>query len=315
MLAETVRSGLVEATHDGAVAVCGPDGELIASSGDIDRPYFIRSASKPFQAWVSQHLGADLPPLQLALACSSHRGHPSQVAIVGRMLEEMGLDEGDLGCPADWPISRVAARQVLAAGATIPRRLWNNCSGKHAGFLRACVASGMSTADYLDPSHPLQRRVSDLIAEIGGSDPEPVGVDGCGAPVHRTTARVMARMFAVLATDSAFGEIYRAMHRYPAMVGGNGEADSSIATAIDGVAKGGAQGCIGVGLASGVGLAAKAWDGSGVIAAAAAVNALEDLGMLNVVASSRLMGVGRPPVLGGGKPVGAIESRLRLEIA
>lgn len=154
-----------------------------------------------------------------------------------------------------------------------------------------------------------------MLAEIGGSDPEPVGVDGCGAPVHRTTTRVMARMFAVLGTDQAFAEVYQAMHRYPAMVGGNGEADSSIATAIDAVAKGGAQGCIGVGLASGFGLAAKAWDGSGVIAAAAAVNAMEGLGMLNPVASNRLMEVGRPPVLGGGEPVGSVESRLRLELA
>src|SRR5690606_32806760 len=119
-----------------------------------------------------------------------------------------------------------------------PRRVWHNCSGKHSGFLRACVGSGWPTSSYLDPEHPLQQRISAVITEVGGFDPDPVGVDGCGAPVHRTTARTMARMFAVLATDPRFETVYTAMHRYPALVGGNGEIDSTIASSLDAVAKG-----------------------------------------------------------------------------
>ncbi|MGH8948747.1 MAG: asparaginase, partial [Acidimicrobiia bacterium] len=47
MLAASTRSGLVETMHDGAVAVVSPDGALVAHSGDIDQPFFLRSAAKP----------------------------------------------------------------------------------------------------------------------------------------------------------------------------------------------------------------------------------------------------------------------------
>ena len=316
MLAESVRSGLVESRHDGAVAVCDPDGSLIASYGEIDRPFFIRSSCKPFQAYVSQGAGAGLTSLQLALACSSHRGHPSQVAIVEDMLGSFGLSETQLGCPPDWPANRGAAIRLARAGAKEARRLWYNCSGKHAAFLRACVASGWPTGTYLSPAHPLQTEVTALVEEIGGFDPKPVGVDGCGAPVHRTTARAMARMYARLASDQRFDEVFTSMHRYPAMVGGNGEPDSSIATALDAVAKGGAQGCIGVGLKSGgLGIAVKSWDGSGQVATVAAVAALEQLGRLPGPAAERLAEVSAPIVRGGGEAVGRLENRLRIEAA
>lgn len=314
MLAASVRSGLVETYHDGAVAVCRPDGSLIAAAGDIDRPFFIRSASKPFQAYVSQRNGADLAPLQMALASSSHRGHPVQVAVVEQMLGSVGLSEDDLGCPPDWPSNREAARRLVAAGERNPRRLWHNCSGKHSGFLRACVASGWSTVDYLNPDHPVQVQVTALVEELGGFEPGPVGVDGCGAPVHRTTVRAMARMFAVLATDDRFGQVYTAMHRYPALVAGNGESDSQIATYLDAVAKGGAQGCMGVGLRAGMGLAVKSWDGNPIVPGVGAVAALDQLGMLTPTARTGLARVARPVVLGRGAPVGEFEPRLELEM-
>jgi len=315
MLAASVRSGLTETLHDGAVAVCRPDGSLVASAGDIDRPFFIRSASKPFQAYVSQSNGANLSTLQLAVAASSHRGHPVQVALVDEMLGSIGLSENDLGCPADWPSNRIAARRLFSAGESTPRRVWHNCSGKHSGFLRACVASGWSTADYLDPDHPLQRQVTALVTDLGGFDPEPVGVDGCGAPVHRTTVRTMARMFAALATAPEFSAVYTAMHRYPALVAGNGESDSQIATCLDAVAKGGAQGCMGVGLAAGFGLAVKSWDGSPLVPGIAAVATLDQIGLLNALARDRLASVARPVVRGGGRPVGEYEPRFELRMA
>ena len=71
MLAALVRSGLVETIHDGAVAVVSPDGALIASSGDIDRPFYFRSAAKPFQAAACLRLGFDPPPEHLAVASGS----------------------------------------------------------------------------------------------------------------------------------------------------------------------------------------------------------------------------------------------------
>jgi L-asparaginase II len=315
MLAVSVRSDLTETYHNGAVALCGPDGTLLAWAGDIDRPFYIRSSAKPFQARVSQDCGADLAPVQMAIACSSHRGHPVQVGMVAGMLAEKGLSESDLRCPADWPMSREAARRLANLGETEPRPLWHNCSGKHTGFLRACVASGWPTEGYLDPGHPLQRQVTGLLAEAGGHDPEPVGVDGCGAPVHRTTVRAMARMFAYLASDPGMADVRAAMHRYPALVGETGSADSELATHLDAVAKGGAQGCLGVGLASGMGVAVKSWDGSPVVPGVAAVAALGEMGLLSRLAGERLGRVARPAVRGGGQRVGEIRPAFDLEVS
>ena len=315
MLAEQLRSGLVETIHDGAVAVVDHAGVLVAASGDIDRPFYIRSSAKPFQATVAQESGANLGPLQMAMACASHRGYPVHIALVRSMLERAGLDQSDLRCPEDWPLGVGAREMAMRAPGFSKRRIWHNCSGKHAAFLRACAASGWPTETYLSPEHPLQRAVIGFVSELGEFGVEPVGVDGCGAPVLRTTARAMALMFARLATDSRMSEAYTAMHRYPALVGGTGAGDTEIAIATNSAAKGGAAGCMGVAVAGRVGIAVKSWDGSGLVAGVGAVSALEQLGYLTPTAAAALEPVLRPPVLGGGSPVGTYEPRLRLELA
>lgn len=311
MLAEEVRSGLVETVHDGAVAVVAASGELIASYGDIDRPFYFRSAAKPFQAAVSQACGAGLGREQLALACASHDGEPVHVALVESILTAAGLGPDDLGNPPDWPISASAERRLVAGGATEPRRLWHNCSGKHAAMLAATVASGWDPASYLDPSHPLQTRISELIRDIAGLI-DPIGIDGCGAPVFATTARGMGRAFARLSTATEFAEVFGAMHAYPALVSGVGNVDAAIATNLHAVAKRGAAGALGIGLRGRLGMAVKVWSGSGLVAGVAAVAALDQLGALTPYARERLERLSHPMVKGGGLPVGRFEPRLEL---
>lgn len=315
MLAARVRSGLVETLHDGAVAVVDADGSLIASSGDIDRPFYLRSSAKPFQAFIAQDAGAGLAPVELAMACASHRGLPVHVAIVESVLAGAGLDSSALQCPPDWPLWAAARDALVGSGESGPRRIWHNCSGKHAGFLRACVAQGWPIESYRDPGHPLQVRIIDLISELGEYSVEPVGIDGCGAPAMRTTARAMALLFARLGSEPALRNVFDVMHRYPSLVAVNGEADAGIATAVHGAAKGGALGCLGVALVSGVGVAVKSWDGLGDIAGVGAVAALDSLGLLPAPARDWLAPVSRPPILGGGEVVGATEPRLELSIA
>lgn len=314
MLAAQVRSGLVETSHEGAIAVAMRDGTLVARYGDIDRPFYIRSSAKPFQAYVSQEAGADLSPRQLAIACASHRGLQVQTSLVQKMLEDAGLDEDDLGCPPAWPSSGNALRLAQRAGADQTRRIWHNCSGKHASFLRACVASGWPVETYLEPDHPLQKKVVAFMSEIGEHRVEPVGVDGCGAPVARTTVRALAVMFARLASEPDLSEVFTAMHRYPALVGLNGQGDTEIAIATHSVAKGGAAGGMAIAVSDRFGIGAKSWDGLGSVASIGAVATLRRLGVLSHVAETALEQVVHPPVLGGGRPVGRWEPRFDLEV-
>jgi len=168
---------------------------------------------------------------------------------------------------------------------------------------------------YLQPDHPLQKRIVEFVSELGEHPVAPVGVGGCGAPVLRTTARVMSVLFARLATDPRLVEVFSFMHRYPALVSANGETDACIATAVNAAAKGGALACMGIGLAWGVGVAVKSWDGVYEAADIGAVAALEAMGLVPAAASSYLAPVGRPVMFGGGSPVGHMEPRLELTIA
>ena len=312
MLAARTRSGLVESMHDGAVAVVSPDGDLVAWSGEIDRPFYLRSAAKPFQAWVSQQEGAELGPVALALACASHDGQPVHVSIVEKMLSSVGLGPDHLKCPPAWPLAASARHRLVGSGNTSPRRTWNNCSGKHSAWLRACVAQGLDPSTYLDPDNSIQGKVAEFVTEIGEYSVAPVGVDGCGAPVLRTTVRVMARLYARLASEPALGPIFDVMHRYPSLVSGYGNGDSSIATSANGAAKGGAAGCIGVAIRGRLGVAVKAWDGLNEVAYSAAATTLHQMGELPGIAARSLEPVIRPKTLGGGRQVGVLEPRLEL---
>ncbi len=306
ILATVIRSGLVESIHHGAIAAIDASGTVLAAEGDIDREFFVRSAAKPFQATVSQELGADLVPEQMAVACGSHRGQPVHVELVRFMLAQVGLDESYLRCPLSWPAAPSAQRRVVANGYKEQRRIWHNCSGKHAAMLRACVAQGWSLDDYLDPAHPLQQAVFETMREVGGLDPGPVGVDGCGAPVFRGTVRSLATAFARL-SEPRFSHAWTAMHRYPALTCDQGEPSAELATALDAVAKAGAEGSLGVSLHEGVGLAVKAWDGSSRPTGPAMVAMLRRIGRAGY--SIQLDSVERSAVFGGGRQVGEIRAR------
>lgn len=312
MLAAGTRSDLIETLHDGAVAIFDADRNLTARSGEIDRPYYLRSSAKPFQAFIAQQAGANLLPVQLALASASHDGFPVHVGIVEEMLREAGLGDVDLQCPPDWPLGESAQRRLVAVGHQAPRRVWHNCSGKHAAWLRACKSQGWPTVSYLAPDHPLQIQIQDLVSELGEHPTRPVGIDGCGAPVLRTTVRAMALMFSKLATEDRFTAIFEAMHRYPALVSGVGNGDAAIAIATNSVAKRGAAGCIGIALGRQFGVAVKSWDGRDDVAALAAAASLDFLGVIPDGARPVLEQVMRPPVLGGEEAVGHLESKLEL---
>lgn len=315
MLAARTRSGLVETVHDGAVAVVSGDGHLIASSGEIDRPFFLRSAAKPFQAVISQQEGAALRPLELAMAAASHDGEPVHVALVEAMLSAVGLDSSHLLCPPGWPLSEEAIRRHQALGRRRAQKVWHSCSGKHTAWLRACTARGWPTESYLTPDHPLQERIAEFVTELGEYPVTPVGVDGCGAPVLRTTTRVMALLYARLATLPVAQEVFGAMHRYPALVSGTGNGDTAVATALNAVAKRGAAGCAGVAIENRLGLAVKSWDGTQAVVDSAVVNTLMALGELPPHAAAQLASFARPPVLGGGRQVGELESMVELHWA
>jgi L-asparaginase II len=315
-LVRVVRSDLTESIHLGHVAVCDPSGRLIAVAGDPDRMLFSRSSMKPLQASVSlRRIGESLPVELAAIMCASHNGEPVHVRTVRRLLRAGALSERHLRCPPDLPMAAAARR-----GASGPRRVYHNCSGKHAGMLLACDRSGFEFDGYLAPSHPLQREIRRAVRTATDVEPS-IGVDGCGAPVHWLPLRAMATLFARLAGPERLGRYTEpaatavgAMRAEPYLVAGRGRSDTTIMEAVpEVITKVGAEGlhCAAV-LGQGIGVAVRIDDGSDRGAAPAMLKVLELLGVLDAERLERLAPVAAPAVLGGGHPVGALEAVVRL---
>ncbi len=302
----TIRSGQIESTHDVSVVAVNGDGQVLGAWGEQGITFFYRSAVKPFQATISREAGADLLPEQIAITCSSHGGYPIHLGLVEATLAQAGLTADDLRCPSAWPRDTAAKDLQLIQGARQPTRLFNNCSGKHSGWLAASVAAGWPTETYLELSHPIQERVTALVAEVTGVDPEPIGVDGCGAPTLRGELTGLARAFGRLSSEARFAEIANAMQRFPAVLSSNTLNEGKFAAWWGGPVKGGAEGLIAAGR-HGIGIAAKSHEGNVDIAIVGLLEAITHLGLLSSTAQEALVDVSRIPVLGGGKQVGTIE--------
>ena len=204
VLVEIVRGGLVESRHRGSFAVADASGRTIRAAGDIDHPVYPRSAIKPLQALPLIESGAadryGFGPEEIAIACASHQGEPVHVETVARMLAAIGCTASDLECGAHAPTDPASAQALIRAGEA-PTALHNNCSGKHAGFLATARHLGEATRGYIQPYHPVQRRIVEAVGEMTGTDmaQAPAGTDGCGIPVIGIALRSLATGMARLA--------------------------------------------------------------------------------------------------------------------
>lgn len=257
ILAELVRGNWVENRHRGAFVVSDAKGRVIASTGDIERPIFPRSAIKSMQALAMITSGAidkfHLTDEELALACASHQGEEFHVAGVTHFLDHIGLAAGDLECGAHAPTS-ASAREKLRLSGGAPTALHNNCSGKHSGMLAVAEALGVPTSHYVDRDHPVQKAVRKAVETVIDAPltEDRCGTDGCSIPTWAAPLRAFAHGFARMSTgeglsadlSTAAHRIFDAATSHPELVGGTGNLDTEIMRAFDGrlMQKGGAEG-------------------------------------------------------------------------
>jgi L-asparaginase II len=303
VLLEVTRGSLVESRHRGTVVVLDPAGDV--ALGDVDAVVYPRSSLKPLQAAALVDAGWPGSVPSVALAAASHDGEDVHRTGVQETLRAAGLDVDALGCPPDLPMGRDAMLAWVAAGGT-PARICHNCSGKHAGMVATCAAAGWPVPGYLAPDHPLQLRIRAHIETLCATPVAATSVDGCGAPAHAVPLRSLAVAFARIATaapSSPEGRVAAAMRAHPRLVGGSGRVVTDLLAEVPGlVAKDGAEGVWAAALPDGRAFAAKVADGGS--------RALPPL----LAAVVRRWGFDGPaarrwsdvPMLGGGRPVGAI---------
>lgn len=264
-------------------------GAELAVFGEVPPVTWWRSAAKPFQALplvadggVSRFgLGAE----EIAITCASHSSEPAQLAVVDSLLARVGGAESDLACGPHPPLSP-AVRDALIRQGISPTPRYSNCSGKHAGMVGLARLHGWPVSGYVDPDHPVQRRILGTIAEWTGVPGAEIatGVDGCAAPCFGLPLAAMARAWARfgVATEPAARAVRQAMMDHPSLVAGTGRSCTAFMLAWPGrvVAKIGAEGVYGAAVPErGVGVALKVEDGdmrAAGLALAAVLRALLD---------------------------------------
>ena len=278
VLVELMRGSLVESRHAGAVAVADANGKLVLALGEVERPVFPRSAVKALQAIPLVESGAadafGLGDAELAVACASHSGDRAHVEAVRSLLAKAGLDESFLACGAHWPVSEEAFRDLVRSGAR-PLPIHNNCSGKHAGMLAACVHLGLDPRGYERPDHPLQVMIAGIISETCGValNRDDAAVDGCSVPTWALPLASLARGFARFGSGAGLAEprakatarLAQACFARPVLVAGEGRFDTIAMRALAPhlFVKGGAEGVHCAALpALGLGIALKVDDGA-----------------------------------------------------
>jgi L-asparaginase II len=252
VLAQLVRSGLVESTHSGYLIIIGPDGSELLTLGDVDAEMYPRSAIKSLQAAAMVRLGLELNDEHLALVCASHGGTDRHQAVALEILKSAGLSESDLQNTPDRPLDRKAR---IAFGAKPATSLAANCSGKHAGMLATCVANGWDVKTYRDANHPLQVAIANEIEKLTGKSINRTSVDGCGAPLFSMSTRSIAVV--------RFIRVINACLKHPEMILAEGAFDTRMMRAVPGLlVKGGAESVMLASLADGSAIAWKISDGA-----------------------------------------------------
>lgn len=233
------RGELAESEHRVHALWVDEHGRDVEAWGDSGRLVCPRSCLKPVQALplvLSKAFESAPDPLAaVAIACASHKGQPLHLEFVESWLKNLGRHEDDLVCAPQRS-----------------RRIDNNCSGKHTGFLAACGALGFETRGYHDWTHPLQSQIRDLAGALSGMDWHklPYGTDGCGIPTYHLPLNMFAKLMSTFLRPekSAYGEalalIHRAWTAAPMMVAGKDALGSELARVTQGrvIVKVGAQG-------------------------------------------------------------------------
>ncbi len=330
--ATVVRNGRPESWHFGAAAVVTPAGRRVAQAGDPELATYVRSAAKPFQILPLLLAGGverfGLSSEDLALICASHGGRPEHAERAVRLLRRGGFGVSDLLCGAHAPFDPEAASELERRGEE-PTALHNNCSGKHAGMLLACRLLGFPAADYIDPSHPLERLILAHVAAVARVEESAIGlgVDGCSVPAFYMTLAATARAYAALADPVgagvpddvalALGVVAAAMGAAPEMVAGPGRFTTRLIAATSGrvIGKEGAEGFYAMAVRSPfpLGVAFKLADGGERGRDGVAIELLRQMGALSGEELDGLEELIRPEIRNvRGIPVGEVSPEIKL---
>ncbi|MDR0473179.1 MAG: asparaginase [Treponema sp.] len=300
-LVHEYRGDTLDLIHCGHIAIVDEKSQVVYGSGDPESIVFYRSASKPIQALPAISCGLNrefsLTDEETVIFSGSHAGEPFHITALESIFSKSGLSEDMLIMKPAVPMNTEANEERIAKG--IPRRkMYHNCSGKHAALMLLQRKLGGETEDYWKPGSPVQCEVMRTIKILGETDNIKAGVDGCGVPVFAIALRNIAASFKNLVRpehihDESLAQAVESyapqIHRYPLMMAGTGRICTLLNQDQNIIAKGGANGVYGFALKKeGLGIAFKISDGTDQTWPLMVMGILNALGCLSHETNRRL---------------------------
>ncbi|MBX2989044.1 MAG: asparaginase [Bdellovibrionaceae bacterium] len=289
---EVMRGSVVESTHQVMAVIADDRGLVHGYHGNVDYLTYPRSCIKLLQALPLVESGAlekfGLDDKMLALACSSHTGEKQHLLVVHQWMERLQAKESWLHCGPAWPAHEATQHEMIRKNLQ-PSPLLNNCSGKHLGFIAACLAHGENPQGYEKWEHPLQVRLRKVLSETMRVNHErlPWGVDGCGIPTYAVPLQAIAIGMASLLSPGtetrkvSARRILDACRKHPTLLAGSDEFVSIVNEKTGGrvILKSGAEGVYSALIPEkGMAFAVKVADGHWRAAEVACAHLLRSLG-------------------------------------
>lgn len=247
-LLEYIRNGLAEQTHYGLVIYMNKKEVLYKAGNDNGYKFYHRSCMKPLQVSPLIDLEIDkeynLTGEELAVCAASHTGDIIHQEKILSILNKIGFNENNLLCNPHLPLSKEEQKRLILLNLS-PRKIHNNCSGKHSAMLAICQKQGFDIKNYKDYDHPLSKLVINKVCNLCESSEKDIIIskDGCGLPVIATTLEQLGKGFLNLFLNKKYERLKDAFLNNPYLIGGKGRLDSEIINISDNlIAKVGACG-------------------------------------------------------------------------
>lgn len=244
------RSGKTEVTVSGVISVVDGNANTLLEVGDAAYSLWTRSCLKAWQLLAHMPiLKANYPQLQphhFALMMSSHSAEEIHLKTLDEISEIGNVSQENLQCPSTYPMAH-AERIHLKDHGEGPNSKYNNCSGKHMGYLLAMKATNLPSDNYLAPEgkqfEPLRQLLAYLLKNKNAEFP--TTIDGCRIPNYAFAISDLAKLYAQLGNDFKGKQIEAApenlqemlrewpslrtyMHDFPEIIGGKNRIDTRI---------------------------------------------------------------------------------------
>lgn len=295
------QNAIFDLMRYGYLCIVDEHSNVLYSAGDCEDLVFYRSASKPIQALPVFKYGLieelDIGEKESVILSASHAGEPFHVEAVESILKKGGFTEDILCIKPTQPEHGPTNENRIRAGLP-KRKIYHNCSGKHAALLLIQKYLGGAPEDYWKVDTPVCREIMDTLSVLAETDRMEIGVDGCGVPVFAAGMKNIAISFKNLACPEkirddalqfAADENVKRIARHPEMIRGTDQLCTILNENPNIIAKDGANGVYGIGLKEQkLGVAFKFVDGTTNAWAFMAREVLKALGALTPEQEKRL---------------------------